>query len=367
MVWAVCLLPVVACAAQTTFYVRNVKVTAPCVCVGDEVYVARDQLLRLFKDAVGEVSAAAAGQVAVDGKTTDMKAVVKDGQTMFPVLAMARHLGWLVLKQADLGIVDVASPTKTRLAKAQAAVLPKDPEEEAGAKHLTRQLIDIYGDLEEDPKLLERVRSIGLRLARASGRPQMEWQFMILKSDEMNAISVGGGRVFVTTGMLELCDQDELAGAMAHEIAHNCLRHSQRRSETVRQGRYYLQKVYEARRRQREILASGGSTSSMSYQAALAEENENMEKLEQYGGRIEKWRTGDQWDEEREADRMGMIYAHDAGFNPLGLMHCLQIMLARESKVTPPKSMQVEGTSDHPPLAERIELTKKVYDSYFRH
>lgn len=68
---------------------------------------------------------------------------------------------------------------------------------------------------------------IGRNLAFQSERPYLPWTFGILESDGFNAISAPAGYVFVTRGLLhEVKDEAQLAGVLAHEIAHITLQHA---------------------------------------------------------------------------------------------------------------------------------------------
>jgi len=62
---------------------------------------------------------------------------------------------------------------------------------------------------------------VGRNLASRSSRPNIQWTFGVLESDEVNAIAAPGGYVFVTRGLLRrVKDEAALAGVLAHEISH---------------------------------------------------------------------------------------------------------------------------------------------------
>ena len=72
------------------------------------------------------------------------------------------------------------------------------------------------------------VQQIGLRLANQARRP-VPWQFAIVGDAHPNAACTGEGVVYVTTGLLDLgLDEDELAGVLAHEVAHGARQHAER-------------------------------------------------------------------------------------------------------------------------------------------
>ena len=78
---------------------------------------------------------------------------------------------------------------------------------------------DLFED-EEAQQKLDRMASI---IAASSTRPDVEYDVRLLDTEQVNAFSLPGGIIFVTRGLLEHVHSDhELAGVMAHEIAHNC-------------------------------------------------------------------------------------------------------------------------------------------------
>lgn len=92
-------------------------------------------------------------------------------------------------------------------------------------------------DLPTDPKndLAAQVALVGRNLARYSERPGLNWTFSIVKSDTPNAASAPGGYVIVTTGLLaKVQNEAQLAGVLAHEIAHIVKKHSINRYAKVK-------------------------------------------------------------------------------------------------------------------------------------
>jgi len=93
------------------------------------------------------------------------------------------------------------------------------------------------GSLNADPALTGRVRAISNRLIQASGafRPdaaRWSWEVNVVRSDEVNAWCMPGGKIAVYTGLitkLNLTD-DELAAVLGHEIAHALREHARERA-----------------------------------------------------------------------------------------------------------------------------------------
>jgi predicted Zn-dependent protease len=84
------------------------------------------------------------------------------------------------------------------------------------------RLLDSYTPYDQ-PQLTRYINLIGQSLAQASDRPATfaGYHFLVLDSEELNAFSAPGGLIFVTRGMLKICQsEDDIAAVLAHEVAH---------------------------------------------------------------------------------------------------------------------------------------------------
>src|SRR5215469_1869207 len=82
----------------------------------------------------------------------------------------------------------------------------------------------------DDPLISEYVNRMGQNLVRNSDA-KVPFTFRVIESDVPNAFSLPGGFVFVNTGLIQLAEEeDELAGSVAHEIAHVAARHITRQA-----------------------------------------------------------------------------------------------------------------------------------------
>ena len=85
--------------------------------------------------------------------------------------------------------------------------------------------------LVREPRVAEYVEAIGARLGQATGRLDISWQWNVADDGDANAFAVPGGWVYVTRGLLALSNrEDEVAGVLAHEMAHVVERHAVRRA-----------------------------------------------------------------------------------------------------------------------------------------
>ncbi len=79
----------------------------------------------------------------------------------------------------------------------------------------------------DDPELVAYIREMGMKMARASERPDLPWEFHVLDDAMINAFAAPGGFIFVTRGILSVMNSGaELAGVLGHEIGHVTAKHS---------------------------------------------------------------------------------------------------------------------------------------------
>src|SRR6185295_15620536 len=79
--------------------------------------------------------------------------------------------------------------------------------------------------LVQDPVITEYVNRVGQNIVRNSDA-KVPFTIKIIESDEINAMALPGGFFYVNTGLILAADEEaELAGVMAHEIAHVAARH----------------------------------------------------------------------------------------------------------------------------------------------
>lgn len=94
----------------------------------------------------------------------------------------------------------------------------------------------------EDEKTLAKLQDMLDRIAAGTERPDIEYVPHIVASPLVNAFTLPGGWVYVTTGLLDdVQSDDELAGVLAHEIAHNVNQHAIERMRNAPRGLGLLQ------------------------------------------------------------------------------------------------------------------------------
>src|SRR5690349_15736138 len=98
-------------------------------------------------------------------------------------------------------------------------------EKEIGLGKQLAEEVARQSKLYQDPIVGEKINRIGQNLARNSDS-RLPFTFRVVEDDVPNAFALPGGWVFVNTGLIKLAsEEDELAGAIAHEIAHVAARH----------------------------------------------------------------------------------------------------------------------------------------------
>lgn len=81
-------------------------------------------------------------------------------------------------------------------------------------------------ELIEDEAVISYVNELGQELASLSGRDEFDYQFYVVRRPELNAFALPGGKIFINAGaIMQTNSEAELAGLIAHELAHAVLSH----------------------------------------------------------------------------------------------------------------------------------------------
>lgn len=158
---------------------------------------------------------------------------------------------------------------------------------------------------------------------------------LIINDPQINAFAVPGGLFALNTGLVTSArNMDEVAGVMAHEIAHVTQRHYSRSQEAFKgQGLLALAGVLVGALVASQADGDAGAAVMMGSQAAI------MDKQLTYSR-----------NQEREADRIGMQYMYTAGYNPQSMADFFEIMHRATSRV----SFLPDFWFTHPLTTERM-------------
>ncbi len=184
-----------------------------------------------------------------------------------------------------------------------------------------------YG-LDPDPQLQRLVKSIGARIAEAAKPPDYPYDYRVLRRKEVNANAFPGGRIYIWRGLIDVVhrDRDMLAWVIGHETAHVARRHVTRRLERAIGYEALIEFIFKGK----------NATQIAGLIAELA--------LRDYGR-----------DQEYEADRWGLKYAHEAGYDPTAAIAVLRIF-QKLQKDKPSKFELLFAT--HPGNDDRINAVK---------
>ena len=206
---------------------------------------------------------------------------------------------------------------------------PWTPEQEqAIGQASAAKLISVF-HLYENPDMVKYVNLVGAAVARQSGR-SIAYHFGILDTDVVTAVSLPGGYIFITRGALaNLKNEAELAGVLAHEVAHVDKRHLEREIRAQKNADFAKTEAASHVPVGGELVNIAGSVVTRSLTMQVSR------------------------DKESEADKFGVEYSAKAGYDPSGLRNFLQFLA---SVPATPQSKQALGLwgSTHPPLSERI-------------
>ncbi|MDP1672409.1 MAG: M48 family metalloprotease, partial [Burkholderiales bacterium] len=100
-----------------------------------------------------------------------------------------------------------------------------EQEEQAMGREIAGRMLGA-APLVNDTELQSYVNRVGRWVAVQSERPDLPWRFAVIDAVSINAFAAPGGYVMLTRGLYEILDNEaQLAGVLAHEIAHIVRRH----------------------------------------------------------------------------------------------------------------------------------------------
>ncbi len=186
----------------------------------------------------------------------------------------------------------------------------------------------------EDPLISEYVNRIGQNLARNSDA-KVPFTFQVIEGNSPNAFALPGGYVFVYTALLKIAnEEDELAAAMAHEIAHVAARHMTRQATKSQ--------IINLAGTAGGVILGGGIGGAVARQGA--------------GVGIPAAILHFTRKDESEADYLGVQYLYAAGYDPNGAISIFEKLESLERK-QPGTVARIFST--HPMDATRIQKTEQ--------
>ncbi len=211
-------------------------------------------------------------------------------------------------------------------AQSQAGLISEGQEMQMG-RDAAKQIEAKY-KLSKDKKATALVEQIGRKVAAVSSRPKLPWQFKVLDTREVNALSVPG-YVYVYRGLMDFTggDQSQLAAVIAHEIGHTAGKHAVRQYEKqlgLSIGLQLLLKKQSARQ-------LGGFAANLAL-------------------------LGYSRSDEFDADKRGVDYMYAAGYDPNGMVRFFEKLQQKQGNGSSGLSTYF---STHPKTSDRISRVKK--------
>lgn len=180
----------------------------------------------------------------------------------------------------------------------------------------------------EDPAVVEYVNRIAQNLVRHSDA-KIPFTVKVIDSDEVNAFTLPGGYLYVNTGLLMVTENEaELAGVIAHEVAHVAARHA---TKTLTKRELFNLATVPL------VFLGGGAAAAISQAAGVA-------------GPISFMKFSR--NAEREADLLGLEYAYATGYDPAEFVRFFERMrkISHEKKT----SFLIKVFATHPMTDDRI-------------
>ena len=198
--------------------------------------------------------------------------------------------------------------------------------------------------LSSDATNTAMVKRVGQRLASAvqtyltnngmaAEVQNFSWEFNLVKNNEANAFCMPGGKIVVYEGLPYTKDEPSLAIVLGHEIAHAVAKHSAEQMSKQIKNQYGTQILGS-------VLSAAGVGSTTTQLAQIIAQKGLQFRSLKYSR-----------DNETEADRMGLIFAAMAGYDP-------NVAVSFWQRMSQGSSNQSDMFSDHPSDAKRIAAIK---------
>ncbi len=208
-----------------------------------------------------------------------------------------------LVSPAKLNAADASEKNFRQRASLNDEVIKSDIEEEIRfGREVAARIIARYG-LYENPRMTKYVNLVGQVLAMNTNRPEIEFHFAILNTDDINGYAAPGGYIFVTRGAIaQMQNEAELAGVLAHELGHVVEKHAVKELN--------IRSVDQSSEAGLAMLIGGATEAG---RAAFAQAVDHaMDMLFKNG-----YKRGD----EIQADRDAVLFCALAGYDPAGLEH----------------------------------------------
>lgn len=181
------------------------------------------------------------------------------------------------------------------------------------------------------------VDRIGQQMATDSERPDLPWEFTVLDNDEINAFALPGGKIFITRGLMAHFENEaQLAAVLGHEIGHVTALHINQQMSRAMAAEFGLAAV------------------------GLATESDWIRVIGDLGAGVILLRFSRE--QESEADRLGLRYMTDQGYDPRGMLQVLEVL---DEAAGRPNG--IEWLQTHPLPQTRIDRVEQLIATDYAH
>ncbi|MEJ7619083.1 MAG: M48 family metallopeptidase [Pyrinomonadaceae bacterium] len=233
---------------------------------------------------------------------------------------------------------DPALIGKRNINKGIIGVFTGSPEKDVSMGRQLAAEVDRQAKFIEDPAITEYVNRVGQNVVLHSDA-KVPFTIKVIDSDEVNAFALPGGFFYVNKGLLLAADNEaEVAGVMAHEIAHVAARHS---AENQTKGNMM------------QIGAIVGSIFLGGIPGLIFQNTAGLGMLATFL----KFSRG----AEEEADRLGVQYLYAAGYDPSAMATMFE-KLSTKNKKKP--GFISKAFSTHPQSADRLEASRRLVSRF---
>jgi predicted Zn-dependent protease len=228
----------------------------------------------------------------------------------------------------DINLPDMGSPAD--------AILNNSQESQIG--RMIMRDIRRSGKVVEDPLITEYINEIGSRIVAQTNEGDHNFTFFVVEDPRINAFALPGGYIGVHTGLIEATrNEDELAGVIAHEVAHVTQRHIARAihansRQSILSTAMMLGAII--------VAAAGGSSDLVQGAMAVAQGTAAQQQI----------------------NLVGIAALADAGFDPYGMASFFEVMSRQTT--TSPEMRAPEFLRTHPVTTARIAESRNRAREY---
>lgn len=181
--------------------------------------------------------------------------------------------------------------------------------------------------ISKEPRFTSRLDRVFPKVAAASDRQDIKYNYRVVVDPELNAFAVPGGFIYVNSGLTEAATDQELACVLAHEIGHVAARHSIKHLQAELGYQMLI-----------------GIITGVTGEESINQATDIVFNLSALG-----YSRSD----ENQADLLGVRYAKRSGFDPRAMVSFFKKLKVEQQKKG--QNTRIEMLSSHPDLDKRIK------------